>query len=171
MDDVGVWQYMFSHFPPIASGYRGSRKNTTLEDFRPLSNNIHPRQMQWDIKNLVRTTRVATNLGSYFSLVIDHKRRDSHGNQIHGRYACGHHFCCGSRWANFEATCRFRAQSAQFDNGTKSFCECTCPLASQLISVIDKESQNALLCNTCSQLKASAYQISLHKQCAQNQIS
>jgi hypothetical protein len=34
-----------------------------------------------------------------------------------------------------------------------------------------KESQNALLCNNFSQLKASVYQIFLHKKCTKNQIS
>ncbi len=147
MDDVGGWQQMFPCIPPIASRYRGSRKNTTLEVFRPLINKIHPRQMQFDReKNLGRTTFVATNLQSYFSPIIDDKRRDSDGDQSHGRYrhnhtsTCNHHSSCGSCCAVFEATCRFWAQCAQFDTGTKSFCERTRSLASQLISVIHKES-------------------------------
>ncbi len=133
--------------------------------------------MQYDIKNnLGRTTHVATNLRSYFNNLIDHNCRDSDGNQSHGRYchnhtsACDHPFCRGSCWANSEATCRFRTQSALFDTGIKSFCECTRPSASQLISVIHKKSQNAQLCNNRSQLATSAYQISLRKQCTQNQI-
>ncbi len=136
---------MFSCVPPIASGYRVRRKNTTLEDFRPLTNNIHPRQMQFDIKkSLGRTTCVATNLRSYFSLVIDHECRDSDGYQSHGRYyhnytsACNCHSHHGSCWVDSEATHIFRAKSAQFDTGTKSFCEPTHPSASQLISVIKK---------------------------------
>ncbi len=169
---------MFPCIPPIASGYRGSRKNTILKDFRPFTGKIHPWQTQFDReKNLGRTTHVATNLKSYFSPLIDHECRDSDGDQSHGRYhhnhtcAWDHHSCHGSCWADSKATCRFWAQSAQFDTGTKSFHERTGPSASQLISVIHKESQNAQICNNSSQLKAWTYQISLYKKCTQNQIS
>jgi hypothetical protein len=169
---------MFPHVPLIASGDRGSRKNTTLEDFRPLTNNIHPRQMQFDIeKNLGMTTCVTTNLQSYLSPIIDHERRYSNGNQSHDRYrhnhtsACNHHSHCRSCCTDSEAICRFRVQYAQFNTGTKSFCERTCLSASQLISIIHKESRNVQLSNNHPQLKASACQISLHKKCTQNQIS
>jgi hypothetical protein len=55
--------------------------------------------------------------------------------------------------------------------GTKSLRERTCPSASQLISVIHKESCTCQLCNNRSNLAASVYKIAQHEQCAQLQIS
>jgi hypothetical protein len=59
----------------------------------------------------------------------------------------------------------------QFDTGTKSFRERSRPSAPQLMASIHKESWSAKLRNNRSQLIASAYQISIHEQSAQNQIS
>jgi hypothetical protein len=127
--------------------------------------------------NLGRTTRVATNLRSYFIPVNrNNTHNDSQHHQSNGRYhhgitsACDPHSCCGSCWTNSEAACRFQAQSAQFDTGTVSFHACIRPSA-QLITAIQKESRSTQLCQNWSQLAASAYQISLHKQHTQNQVS
>jgi hypothetical protein len=154
---------MAPRVPPIASGYRGSRTNTTLEDnmpnqfhfcnSRPKSNN-----------NLGRTTRVATNLRSYFIPVnCNNTYNDLQHHQSNGRYHHGitsarnRHSCCGSHWTDSEAARRFRAQSAQFDTGTISFHARICPSASQLITAIHKESCSAQLCQNRSQLAASTY--------------
>jgi hypothetical protein len=60
-------------------------------------------------------------------------------NQGHGsnrqqhHSTCDHHAHRGSHWAESKAAHRFRAQSAQFDTGTKSFLKYSQPSASQLI--------------------------------------
>ncbi len=121
---------------------------------------------------------MATNLKSYF-VPIDpnYVSKDPNGNrgqELHGRrHKSTHdrHSHWRSCWADSEAARRFCAQSAQFDTGTKSFRKRTCPSASQLISVIHKESCTSQLCNNRSNLAASAYQIAQHEQSAQLQIS
>jgi hypothetical protein len=121
---------------------------------------------------------VATNLKSYF-VPIDpnYVSKDPNGNwdqELHGQRRESAHdgySHWGSCWADSEAAHRFRAQLAQFNTGTKSFRKCTRPLASQLISVIHKESCTSQLCNNRSNLAASAYQIAQHEQSAQFQIS
>ncbi len=121
---------------------------------------------------------MATNLKCYF-VPIDpnYVSKDPNGNrgqELHGRRresTHDHHSHRGSRWADSKVARRFRAQSAQFNTGTKSFRKRTCPLASQLISVIHKESCTSQLCNNRSNLAASAYQIAQHKQSAQFWIS
>jgi hypothetical protein len=117
---------------------------------------------------------VATNSRSYFIPVNrDNTHNDSQHHKSNGRYHHGitsahdRHSHRGSHWTNSEAACRFRAQLAQFDTGTISFRACIPPSASQLITAIHKESPSAQLCQNCSQLAASAYQISLHEQHAQ----
>ncbi len=121
---------------------------------------------------------MATNLKSYFVPIDpDYVSKHPNGNQgqePHGqRRDSTHdrHSYWGSHWADSKAACRFHAQSAQFDTGTKSFRKRTYPSASQLISVIHKESCSSQLCNNRSNLAASAYQIAQHKQSAQFQIS
>jgi hypothetical protein len=77
------------------------------------------------------------------------------GQELHGQRGettHNRHSHWGSRWADSKAACRFCAQSAQFDTGTKSFRKHTRPLASQLISVIHKESRISQLCNNRSTL-------------------
>jgi hypothetical protein len=121
---------------------------------------------------------VATNLKSYF-VPIDpnYVSKDPNGNrgqELHGRRRKSTHnrdSHRGSCWADSKADRRFRTQSAQFDTSTKSFRKRTHPLASQLISVIHKESCTSQLCNNRSNLAASAYQIAQHEQSAQFQIS
>ncbi len=173
---------MYSRGPPIASGYRGSKKNATLEDCIQMNHNITTRKSNATFRyntNLGRTTRVATNttnnLRSYFTPVLRASQGEgSHDNKGHRRdnytSARSRHSHCGSTWADSKASCKFCAQSTQFDTGTKSFRERSRPSASQLKASIHKESWSAKLRNNRSQLATSAYQISIHEQAAQNQI-
>ena len=115
---------------------------------------------------------------SYFSPPNpDHVNKHLNNNWGHGSHcqrsasARDRHSHRGSHWAKSKATCRFCAQSAQFDTGTKSFQKRTCPSASQLILVIRNKSQTAQIQNNWSKFAVSAFQISQHKQAAQNQIS
>ncbi len=121
---------------------------------------------------------MANNLKSYF-VPIDHNyvSKDTNGNQGQESHdqrlesAHDHYSHQGSHWTDSKAAHRFRTQLAQFNTSTKSFRKCTCPLASQLISVIHKERHTSQLCNNRSNLTASAYQIAQHEQSAQFQIS
>ncbi len=126
---------MFSRVSPIASGYRGSRKKATLEEHILLTNQLGTSNTLRNQNNIFgRTTCVATNLRSYFAPpnpdhVNEHPNNDW-GHESHRQRrasAWDHHSHQGSRWAESKATRRFRAQSAQFDTGTKSFQKCTCP--------------------------------------------
>ncbi len=170
---------MFSPVPPIASEYRGSRKKATLEEHILLTNQLGTSNTLCNQNNIFgRTTCVATNLRSYFAPPDpDHVNEHPNNNRGHGSHCqqCAssqdRHSHRGSRWAKSEATRRFRTQSAQFDTGTNSFWKRTHPLASQLISMIHNESWTAQIRNKWSKLAASAFQISQHKQAAQNQIS
>jgi hypothetical protein len=59
---------MYSCGPSIESGYRGSRKNASLEEFIPTINHIKTSNTKINCNNnFGRTTRVATNFKSYFS--------------------------------------------------------------------------------------------------------
>jgi hypothetical protein len=122
--------------------------------------------------NVGRTTRVATNLKSYF-VPIDpnYVSKDSNGKRGQESHSQRRKSTHNRRWADSKAARRFRAQSARFNTGTKSFRKCTCPSVPQLILVIHKESCTSQLCNNRSNLAASAYQIAQHKQSAQFQIS
>jgi hypothetical protein len=143
---------MYSCGLPIASGYRGSKKNATLEDYIHLNHNITTRTSNATFRyntNVGRTTHVATNttnnLRSYFTPVSRASQgKGSHDKKGHGRdkyaSACSRHSHRGSTWADSEASRKFRAQSTQFNTGTKSFRERSCPSASQLMASIHKES-------------------------------
>ncbi len=106
---------------------------------------------------------MATNLISYF-VPIDpnYVSKDPNGNwgqELHCQRhesAHDHHSHRGSCWADSKAACRFCAQSAQFNTGTKSLRKCTRPSAPQLISVIHKESCTSQLRNNRSNLAASS---------------
>jgi hypothetical protein len=139
---------MFSCVPPIAIGHRGNRKKATLEEHIPLTNQLRTSDTLHTQNNILgRNTLVATNLRSYFSPPNpNHVNKHPNKNRGHGSHCQRHasaqdcHSHQGSHWAKSEATCRFRAQSAQFDTGTKLFQKRTCPSASQLILVIPNES-------------------------------
>ncbi len=155
--------------PPIACGYRRRRKNTTLEEYWPTTDN--------NTNVTGGTTHVATNLKSYFTNSTHGHKRDSLDNkQGHGRHRYRYvsakdcHLHCGSCWADSESTQRFCAQSAQFDTGNKAFCLRTHPTAAEIMSKIHKDNRISQLCNNRSQLTATAYQITQHEQSATSQI-
>ncbi len=180
MADVGRWNWIYSCVLPIASGYRGSRKKATLEEYIPPTNQFKNRYVLCkNNNNIGRTTCVATNLRSYFvTLDPNYMSKDPNANRGQVLHALRRHDSAHDRhsqqrscWADSKAACRFHAQSAQFNTGTKSFRKCTCSLASQLISLIHKEICTSQLCKNRSNLATSAYQIAQHKQSAQLQIS
>jgi hypothetical protein len=168
---------MSPRVPPIESGYRGSRTNTTSNPNNLTTNNSSSRS-SINNSNPGRTTYVATNIQSYFSLPNpndttkhqDHNQgHRSNCQQRHSARDCHAHR--GIQWSESKAICRFRAQSAQFDTGTTLFLKRAWTSASQLISAIHSESRKAKYSKKRSPLAATAYQISQHKQAAQNQIS
>ncbi len=132
--------------PPNACGYRRRRKNTTLEEYWPTTDN--------NTNVTSGTTHVATNLKFYFTnSTRGHKRDSSDNKQGHGRHryryasAKDRHLRRGSRWADSESTRRFRAQLAQFDTGNKEFCLRTHPTAAEIMSKIHKDNRISQLCN------------------------
>jgi hypothetical protein len=137
---------MSSRVPPIESGYMGSRMKATLEQNSVMTDNFCT-QSNISSNHLGRTTYVATNLQSYFSPPNPNNlNKHPDCNQGYGsncqwhHSAHDHHAHRGSRWAESKAACRFQAQSAQFDTGTKSFLKRACPSASQLFLAIHNES-------------------------------
>ena len=142
-----------------------SRTNTTLVDIMPTIDQYHFCNSRPNSNNnLGRTTCVATNLRSYFIPVNrDNTHDDLGGQQSNDRYRHGStssqdwHSHRGSHWTKSEAAHRFRAQSAQYDTGTKSFHPCIHPLASHLIKAIHNECHSAQCCHKCSQIAASEY--------------
>ena len=151
--------------------------NTTFDPNNLMVNNSSSHS-SINNSNPCRTTYVATNIRSYFSLpnpnntTEHHDRNQGHRSHCKRRYsACNRHAHQGSQWAEFKAARRFRAQSAQVDTVTTLFLKCACPSASQLILAIHNESRSAKYSKKRSRLAATAYQISQHEQAAQNQIS
>jgi hypothetical protein len=168
---------MSPHIPPIESGYRGSRTNTTPGPNNLTTNNSSSHS-SINNSNPGRTTYVAINIQTYFSLpnpydTTEHQDHNqghrSHRQQRHSaRDRCAHR---GIRWSESKAIHRFRAQSAQFDTSTTLFLKRARPSASQLIFAIHSESRSTKYSKKRSRLAAVAYQISQHEQAAQNQIS
>jgi hypothetical protein len=121
---------MFTCGPPIASGYRGSRGITTLENFygpAECTNKNKPEYGKNKKKN-GGTTHVATNLRSYLNPIIpecnpersgNNNGHHSHQNKWISANDC--HACRRSCWLESKATRQFRAQSKQFDTSTKDF--------------------------------------------------
>ena len=171
---------MFASGPPIASGYRGSRRITTMEDFyRPDERTkINKPEYKNSKRNIGGTTHVATNLRSYLNPRIPERDPEgsSNGNG-HGSHrhkwltAKERHARRGSRWAESEATRRFRAQSKQFDTGTKGFNRRSRPSAPELIASIQRKNRTALLRKNNSHLAETAFQIAQHESGARNQIT
>jgi hypothetical protein len=86
---VGGIKFTLVSPPPIASGYRGSRKNTTGEESVPPTNQLKNRNATCNINsNIGRTTHVAANLKSYFVPIDpDYMSKDPNGNrgqELHG---------------------------------------------------------------------------------------
>ena len=81
---------MFASGPPIASGYRGSRRITTLEDFYGPDERTKISKFEYknSKRNIGGTTHVATNLRSYLNPIPPERdpKRSSNGN--------GHGSCC-----------------------------------------------------------------------------
>ena len=141
---------MLASGPPIASGYRGSRWIATLEDFYGPAEqkNRNRNNKKESTKKKGETAHAATNLRSYLNQRIpkhyadrsnSNNRNQSHRNKwnlTHDR-----HSRRGSRWLESEATRRFRAQSKQFDTGTKNFIRRIRPSASELIAGIQERNR------------------------------
>ncbi len=156
--------------PPIASGYRRRKKNTTLEEYWPI--------IDGHTNITGGTTDVAINFRSYLNSKIPERDSDrsnnnngnwSHQNKLASAKDC--HACRSSRWSESEATCRFRAQSRQFDTGTRDFNRRSRPSATELITSIQRKNQTALLRNNNSNLVETAFQIAKHESSTKNQIT
>ncbi len=121
---------MFASGPPIASGYRGSRRITTLEDFYEPAERTNKSKFEYkkSAKKIGGTTQVATNLRSYLNPITPERdpegSRNGNGHRSHRKQwisAKEGHACRGSCWSESEATRHFRAQSKQYDTGTRDF--------------------------------------------------
>jgi hypothetical protein len=104
MVDVGRWNKIYSCVPPIASGYRGSRKNTTREESVPPTNQLENRNAPCNINsNIGRTTHVASNLKSYFVPIdpnyMSKDPNGNHGQELHGQRRKSAHNC-HSNWGS-----------------------------------------------------------------------
>ena len=145
---------MLASGSPIASGYRGSRRIATLEDFYGPDDqkNRNRNNEKESAKKNGRTAHAASNLRSYLNQRIPEHYADrsnsNNGNQSHrNKWQSAHdqHARRGSRWSESEATRRFRAQSKQFDTGTKYFIRRTRPSATELIAGIQERTRNNLM--------------------------
>ncbi len=171
---------IFTHGPPIASGYRGTRQITTLEDYYGPAEQTNKNKSEYSksTKKNGGTTCMATNLRSYLNPIIsecnpkgsgNNNGHRSHRNKWTSANDC--HSCRGSCWSESKATRQFRAQSKQFDAGTKDFNRRSRPSAAKLIALIQKKNQTALLRNNNSHLAETAFQIAQHESSAKNQIT
>ncbi len=139
---------MFASGPPIASEYRGSRRITTLEDFCGPAERTNKSKFEYkkSAKKIGGTTQVATNLRSYLNPITPEcdpeGSRNGNGHRSYRKQwilAKERHARLGSRWSESEATRRFRAQSKQFDTGTRDFNRRSRPSATELIATIQRE--------------------------------
>jgi len=171
---------MFAGGPPIESGYRGSRQIATLEKFFGHDEQTNKNKDEEDQRTTKNggTTHVATNIRSNVHPRI-HERDPEESNNNNGHrshqhkwlMAKEHHACRGSRWSDSEATRRFRAQAKQFDTGTRDFNRRSQPSAPELIALIQRKNQTALLQKNNSHLAETAFQIAQHESGARNQIT
>jgi len=138
---------MLASGPPIASGYRGSRRIATLEEFfghDERTNKNKDEEEQRATKNC-GTAHVATNIRSNVNPRIhEHDPEESNNNNGHRSHrhkwltAKERHACRGSCWSESEATRCFRAQAKQFDAGTRDFNRRYRPSATELIASIQR---------------------------------
>ena len=166
--------------PPIESGYRGSRRIATLEDFyghAEQKNRNKDRNEQRGTKN-GGTTHVATNTRTNVNpRMYERDPEDSSNNNVYRNHrhksltAKERHARRGSRWTESEATRRFRAQSKHFDTGTRDFNRRSRPSATDLIASVQKRNRTAILQKNNSHLAATAFQIAQHESGARNQIT
>ena len=121
---------MVSCGPPIASGYRGSRQITTLEEYYGPAEQTNKNKSEYrkSTKKNGGTTHVATNLRLYLNPIIPERdpkgSSNDNGQRSHRNKwtsAKDRHACHGSRWSESKFTHRFRAQSKQLDTGTRDF--------------------------------------------------
>ncbi len=166
---------MFASGPPIASGYRGSRRIATLEDFYGPDDqkNRNRNNEKESAKKHGGTAHAATNLRSYLNHSIPEHYADRTNNNNENRshrnkwqLAHDRHARRGSRWSESEATRRFRAQSKQFDTGTKYFMRRTRPSATELIAGIQEKTRSNLMRVKNSQLAETAFQNAQHESAA-----
>jgi hypothetical protein len=122
--------------PPIESGYRGSRRIATLEEFYGPADqkNRNRNKEKGSAKEHGGTAHAATNFRSYLNHKIPEHYADRSNSNNGSRSrrnkresAHDRHARRGSRWSESEATRRFRVQSKQFDTGTKDFVRRTRP--------------------------------------------
>ena len=140
---------MLASGPPIASGYRGSNRITTLEEYYSHDERSNKNKDEQDKQKATEnggTTHVATNLRLKVNPRIpEHDPEESsHGNGHRSHRhkwltAKERHARRGSRWAESEATRRFRAQAKQFDTGTRDFNRRSRPSANELIASIQRK--------------------------------
>jgi hypothetical protein len=73
---------MFARGPPIASGYRGSRRIITPEDFYGPAEHTNENKSEYrkNKKNNGGTTHVATNLRLYLNPIISECNSEGSGN-------------------------------------------------------------------------------------------
>jgi hypothetical protein len=97
---------MVSRGPPIASGHRGSRQITTLEEYYGSAEQTNKNKSEYrkSTKKNGGTTHVATNLRSYLNPIIpEHNPEGSSNNngqrshQNKWTFAKDWHACRGSR--------------------------------------------------------------------------
>ena len=109
---------MFASGPPIASGYRGSRQITTLEDFYGPAERTNKSKFEYkkSAKKIGGTTQVATNLRLYLNPITPERdpegSRNNNGQRSHRNKwtsAKDQHALRGSHWSESEATHCFRA--------------------------------------------------------------
>jgi hypothetical protein len=105
---------MFARGPPIASGYRGGRRITTLEDYYGPAEQTNENKSEYSKskKKNGGTTHVATNLRLYLNPIISEPDPKGSGNnngyQSHRNKwtsANDHHSCQGSCWSESKANC------------------------------------------------------------------
>ncbi len=139
---------MFASGPPIASGYRWSRQITTLEDFYGPAEQTNKNKCEYkkSAKKNGGTTHVATNLRMYLNPITPERdpegSSNGNGHRSHQKKwisAQDRHACRGSCWLESEASRHFRAQSKQFDTGTRDFNRRSRPSATELIALIQRE--------------------------------
>ncbi len=122
---------MLASGPPIASGYRGSNRITTLEKYYGHDERTNKNKDEQDNQNATEnggTTHVATNRQSKVNPRIPERDLEE-SSQGNGNRSHRHKWltakecraCHGSRWSESEATRRFRAQAKQFDTGLRDF--------------------------------------------------
>ena len=166
--------------PPIESGYRGSRRIATLEEYYgpdDQKNGTNEKNEQRARKN-GGTAHVATNMRSKENSKRyerdPEESSNSNGHRSHRQKllsAKERHARRGSRWSESEATRRFRAQAKQFDTGTRDFNRRSQPSAPDLIASIRKRNRTAILQKNNSHLATTAFQIAQHESGARNQIT